>query len=101
MPTSKEIFYAAIGAGDAAVAKLKAAGKVADRNATRKSYEDLVKRGRLVAGRIRNSRPSKVALSQTKTARSQVKAATTSVTKAAAANAKAARNAAAKIAKPS
>jgi hypothetical protein len=42
VPTSQEIFYAAIGAGDVAVAKLKAASKVADRNATRKGYEDLV-----------------------------------------------------------
>ena len=106
MPTkttnkSQELLYAVVGAGDFALDKVKGVTRYADRKQTEKLYKDFVKRGRTLSTKIRNSAPTKKAVSQTKTARTQVKAAATSVGKAVRANAKATRTAASKAAKAS
>ena len=98
MARTQEILYAVVGAGDFAVEKAK--GLTERENAT-KAYEDLVRRGRTLSTKIKGSAPTKQAIAQTRTARSQAKAAATSATKAVRANAKAARSAATKSAKAS
>jgi len=98
MAKTQELLYAVVGAGDFAVEKAKA---LADREATEKVFEDLVKRGRVLSTKIKSSAPTKQAIAQTKTARAQAKAAATSATKAVRANTKAARSAAGKTAKAS
>lgn len=80
MAKAQELLYAAIGAGDLAVAKVRGIA-LPDRKAANKLYKDSVKRGRSLATKIRNSAPTKQAIEQTKTARSQLKAAATSVGK--------------------
>ena len=100
MATPTELFYAVVGAGDLAVEKATNLRAI-DRKRSEKLYNDFVKRGRSLSKRIGNSAPTKQAIAQTKTARSQVKAAATSVTKAVRANAKATRSAATKAAKAS
>lgn len=101
MPNTKELLYAAVGAGDAAMAKAMGLRKMVDRQASQQTYVDLVERGRSLSKRIGNSAATKQAAAQTKTARRQVKAAATSVTKAVQANARATRSAAQKAAKAS
>lgn len=97
MSRTKELLYAAIGAGDLAIEKAKGARRVVDPSL----YADLVARGRDMTGRIAKAAPTKKAVEQTRTARSQAKAAATSVRKAVRANATAARSAAQKVAKAS
>jgi hypothetical protein len=101
MARAEEILYAVVGAGDFAVEKLVDVRKIADRNSTEKVYDDFIKRGRSLSKKIRNSAPTKQAVAQTKTARTQVRAATTSLTKAVKANADATRSAAKKVVKAS
>ena len=80
MAQPQELFYAAVGIGDLAIEKARNVS-VPDAKSTQKMYNDFVKRGKTLSTRIRNSAPTKQAVAQTKTARSQVKAAATSVTK--------------------
>ena len=87
MAKTQELLYAVVGAGDFALEKAKNVTKVADRKTTTKLYKDFVKRGRGLSTKVRNSAPTKQAVAQTKTARTQIKAATTSLTKAVRANA--------------
>jgi hypothetical protein len=101
MAKTEEILYAVVGAGDFAVEKATNLRNVVDRNKTEKIYKDFIKRGRTLSKRISNSAPTKQAVAQTKTARSQVKAAATSLTKPVRANATATRSAAGKAAKAS
>ncbi len=95
---TEELLYAVVGAGDFALEKVRNVRKVADRKTTEKYYKDFVKRGRALSNSIKNSGPTKRAVAQSKTARSQVKAAATSVGKAAQANARATKSAANKAA---
>ena len=97
MSRSKEILYAVVGAGDLAVEKARNVRKIVDPAV----YSDFVARGRDLSGRIAKAVPTKRAVEQTRTARSQAKAAATSVGKAVKANATAARSAAGKVAKAS
>ena len=97
MTRTKEMLYAAIGAGDLALAKVKDVRRVVDPSL----YSDLVGRGRDLTGRISKAAPTQRAAERTRTARSQAKAAATSVRKAVRANATAARSAAGKVAKAS
>lgn len=97
MSKTREVLYAAIGAGDLAIEKAKGVRRAVDPGA----YADLVARGRDMTGRIAKAAPTKKAVEQTRTARSQAKAAATSVRKAVRANATAARSAAQKVAKAS
>jgi hypothetical protein len=100
MPKSENLVYALVGAGDFAVEKAKSLREI-DRKRSEKLYNDFVKRGRKLSTSIKNARPSKQAVEQTKVARSQVKAAATSIRKAVGANVKATRTAANKAAKAS
>lgn len=100
MPKSENVVYALVGAGDFAIEKVKNVRTI-DRNRSEKLYNDFVKRGRKLSTSIKNARPSKQAVEQTKVARSQMKAAATSIRKAVGANAKATRSAATKAAKAS
>lgn len=97
MSRTKEMLYAAIGAGDLAVEKAKGVRRIVDPSL----YSELVDRGRDLTGRIAKSAPTQKAVDRTRTARSQAKAAATSVRKAVRANATAARSAAEKVAKAS
>ena len=81
MANTQELFYAFVGLGDATIDTITSIS-VPDRKSTQKMYKDFVKRGRSLSTRIKNSAPTKQAVEQTKTARTQVKAAATSVTKA-------------------
>ena len=101
MAKAQELFYAAVGAGDFAIEKVKGTRKLADRKVSSKLYKDFVKRGKVLSTRIRTSGPTKQAVAQTKAARAQVKAVATSVTKAARSNARATKPAASKAAKAS
>lgn len=87
MAKTQELIYAVVGVGDFALEKAKNVTKVTDRKTTAKLYKDFVKRGRGISTKVRNSAPTKQAVAQTKTARTQIKAATTSLTKAVRANA--------------
>jgi hypothetical protein len=95
---TREFLYAVVGAGDFVVEKARG---LTERKNTAKAYEDLVERGRTLSVKIKRSAPTKQAIEQTRTARSQAKAAATSATKAVRANARAARSAATKSAKAS
>ncbi len=101
MTRGKEFLYAAVGIGDLAIEKAAAVTKLADATATKKTYDDFVKRGRTFSKKIRNSAATKQAMAQTKTARSQIKAASTSVSKAVQANVEATRSIAQRLAKAS
>jgi hypothetical protein len=101
MAKTQELLYAVVGAGDFAVEKARGIRKIADRKTTDKVYRDFVKRGRTVSTRVRNAGPTKQAIEQTKTARSQVKAAATGVRKAIRADARAAKEAPSKATKAS
>jgi hypothetical protein len=83
----QEVLYAVVGVGDFAIEKVRDLPVIASSKARTKIYKDFVKRGRSLSTRIQNSAPTKQAIEQTKTARSQVKAAATSVGKAMRANA--------------
>lgn len=98
---TQELLYAVIGAGDLTVEKVRGLRELTDRKQTEKVYKDFVKRGRTISTRIKNSAPTKNAVAQTKTARSQVKAAATSVRKAVKADVRATTSAATKAAKAS
>lgn len=117
---TKQILYAAIGAGDFAFERARKARasldleyfrldipkslekaqaraeKVASKALTRTSrtYQDLVKRGEKTVRGVRSAAPTKKAAAQVKTAQSQTKAAVTSTKKAAAQAAEAAKSAA-------
>ena len=80
MAQPKDLFYAAVGIGDVAAERIRNIS-IPDPKSTQKVYKDFVKRGQTLSTRIRNSAPTKQAVAQSKTARSQVKAAATSVTK--------------------
>ncbi len=80
MAQPQELLYAAIGLGDLTVEKIRGIS-APDAKSTKKLYEDLTKRGKTLSKRITSSAPTKQAVAQAKTARSQVKAAATSVTK--------------------
>ena len=97
MSKTKEMLYAAVGAGDFTIEKVKGVRRIVDPSL----YADFVSRGRDLSGRIAESAPTKKAVDRTRTARSQAKAAATSVRKAVKANATAARSAAEKVAKAS
>ncbi|MFP5351319.1 MAG: hypothetical protein ACLGIB_01990 [Actinomycetota bacterium] len=101
MAKTQELLYAAIGAGDLAVEKVRGLRELTDRKQTEKVYKDFVKRGRTISTRIKNSAPTKNAVAQTKSARSQVKAAATSVRKAVKADVRATTSAATKAVKAS
>ena len=114
MAATKEIFYAAVGASDLAIEKVRKAQETIDLpklneiNLTEfrtrfqrvgtyyvQTYGDLVARGQKTVKSITNSAYTKRAIDQTKTARSQTKAAVTSAKKAAATTLEASKNAAA------
>ncbi len=123
MNTTKELFYAAVGVGDLAVSKARKAPIALDFSQLRKElpkswtevrsgaekaatvtvsritggYQNLVVRGEKTVKSIRNSAPTKRAVQQTKTAKSQSKAATTSVKKAAEATVEATKEASQKV----
>lgn len=80
MAQPQELLYAAIGLGDLTVEKIRGLS-TPDVKATKKVYQDLTKRGKTLSKRISGSAPTKQAIAQAKTARSQVKAAATSITK--------------------
>jgi hypothetical protein len=98
MARAQEFLYAVIGAGDYAVEKAR---RLRERKNTTQAYRDLVERGRTLSVKIKSSAPTKQAIAQTRTARSQAKAAATSATKAVRANARAAKSATTKSAKAS
>ena len=98
---TQELLYAVIGAGDLTIEKVAGLRDLADRKRSQKLYKDFVKRGRTLSNRIKNSAPTKTAVAQTKTARSQVRAAATSVRKAVKADVRATTTAATKAAKAS
>ena len=100
MPKSENLVYAFVGVGDFALEKVKNVRNI-DRKRSENLYNDFVGRGRKLSTSIRNARPSKQAVEQTKVARSQMKAAATSIRKAVGANVKATRSAANKAAKAS
>ena len=100
MPKGENLVYALVGAGDYAIDKVKNVGSI-DRKQSEKLYNDFVSRGRKLSTSIKNARPTKQAMEQTKVARTQVKAAATSIRKAVGAQAKATRSAAGKAAKAS
>ena len=81
MAQPQELLYAVIGAGDVAIERVRSIS-APNAKSTQKLYADFVKRGKTLSTRIRNSAPTKQAVAQTKTARTQVKAAATSLTKA-------------------
>ena len=114
MAATKEIFYAAVGASDLAIEKVRKAQDTIDlprlnelnlaefRSRVQKAgtyyvqaYSDLVARGQKTVKSIKGSAYTKRAIDQTKTARSQTKAAVTSAKKAAATTLEAGKNAAA------
>jgi hypothetical protein len=95
MANAQEVLFAAVGAGDFALEKLRKVGEI-DRKTTQKLYRDFVKRGRTLTTKVKSAGATKQAIAQTRIARTQVKAAATSVTKAARADAKAAKTAAEK-----
>ena len=72
MPKAQELLYAVVGAGDLAVDKVKNVKIVADRKKGQKVYKDLVKRGRTLSTKVKNSNPTKQVRSQTEAARKQV-----------------------------
>ena len=86
MAKTQEFLYALVGAGDLAIDKARNLRNIDMKSATT-VYGDLVSRGQSLSKKIRSSAPSKQAVAQTKTARTQVKAAATSVSKAVRANA--------------
>jgi hypothetical protein len=86
MAKTQELLYAVVGAGDFAIDKARTLRKI-DTKSAGTVYSDFVTRGRSLSKKIRTSAPSKQAVAQTKTARTQVKAAATSVSKAIRANA--------------
>lgn len=100
MPKAENLIYAVVGVGDFALEKAKSV-RTFDLNKSEKLYDDFVSRGQKLSTSIKNSRPSKRAVEQTKVARTQVKSAATSVRKAVGANVKATRSAAGKAAKAS
>ena len=100
MPKAENLIYAVVGAGDFALEKAKNVGNI-DRKKSEKLYKDFVYRGQKLSTSIKNSRPSKRAVEQTKVARTQVKSAATSVRKAVGANVKATKSAATKATKAS
>ncbi len=99
MPKTHELIYAAVGAGDFTIQKVRDLSLIPDRQKTGEIYDDFVKRGRQISKRIQNSAATKNAVAQTKTARAQVKAAATSVRKAVKADVKATQTAASKTIK--
>ncbi len=96
MPKTQEFVYAVVGAGDFTIQKVRDLRNLTDLKQTEKVYNDFVKRGRTISKKIKNSAPTKNAVAQTKTARSQVKAAATSVRKMVRADVEATRSAASK-----
>ena len=100
MPKGENLVYALVGVGDYAIDKLSNVRSI-DRKQSEKLYNDFVSRGRKLSTSIKNARPTKQAVEQTKVARTQVKAAATSIRKAVGANVKATRSAANKTAKAS
>ncbi len=101
MAKGQELLYAVVGIGDLAVEKATGVTKIADLDATRRAYDDFVKRGRTFSKKIGNAAATKRAVAQTKTARTQIKAASTSVSKAVSANVQATRTIAQRFAKAS
>jgi len=120
MTATKQIFYAAVGAGDLAVERARSLQGVLDLpkltalspaevrgslervgvgavTLTTQLYDGLVERGERTVDSIRKSAPTRRAVAQSKTARSQTKAAVTSVRKAAKSSVSASKNAAAAI----
>ena len=86
MAKTQEVLYAVVGAADLALEKVREVRSIDTRTPV-EIYSEFVTRGNKLAKKIRNSAPSKQAVAQTKTARTQVKAAATSVGKAVKANA--------------
>ena len=82
MSRAEELLYAAVGVGDVVLEKARRIPRAINAEEIRGTYDDFVKRGRDLSKKVTSSAPTKQAVAQTKTARSQVKAATTSVTKA-------------------
>jgi len=120
MKTTKEVMFAALGAGDLAAEKIRKVqsnlqpmnlrsvnlAELKDQfdktstqaiNTAMRTYAELVERGRSTVKRVRSAAPTKRAVEQTKVARSQTKGAVTSVKKAATSTAKATKNAATKV----
>ena len=86
MAKTQDVLYAVVGAGDFALERIRKVRSI-DMKAPTEVYSEFVTRGSKLAKKIRTSAPSKQAVAQTKTARTQVKAAATSVSKAVKANA--------------
>lgn len=82
MTKAQEILYAALGAGDFAVDKVKGVRRITDRKTNQKLYKDFVKRGRGVTTQVKNSTPGKELTARTEPVRSQAEEALKTVTKA-------------------
>lgn len=98
MRIAKDILYATVGAGDVLFEKAHRARSL-DLGRPEEIYQDFVARGRRLTRTIGNATPTKRAVEQSKTARSQVRGAATSVSKAVRANATATATAARKAAR--
>jgi hypothetical protein len=81
MAKAQEVLFAVVGAGDFTVQKVRDLSRI-DVKSSQRVYKDFVERGKSLSTKARNSAPTKQAIEQTKSARSQVRAATTSVGKA-------------------
>jgi hypothetical protein len=81
MAKAQEVLYAVVGAGDFTLQKVRDLSRI-DVKGSQRIYNDFVERGKSLSTKVRNSAPTKQAIEQTKSARSQVKAAATSVGKA-------------------
>jgi hypothetical protein len=79
---SQEIVYAVVGAGEAAVDKVKGLSRFADKKKNEKLYNDFVKRGRTVSTKVRNTKPAKQFRVQTDTVKEKATDAAKTVTKA-------------------
>lgn len=82
MAKAQELFYAAVGAGDLAVDKVRSMKRFSDARTNKKLYKDVVSRGRTVSRKVRNSPAGKKVVAGTDTARRQVQDATKTVSKA-------------------
>ncbi len=120
MKTTKQVMFAAVGAGDLAAEKIRKVQSTLypmnmrsinakelkaqfEKNSTQaidiamRTYADLVERGRITVERVRKAAPTKRAVEQTKVAKAQTKGAVTSAKKAAASTVEATKNAASSV----
>lgn len=89
----KNILFAAVGLGDAAISKVRDVSELRNiLSLGANAYSDFVQRGEQTIASIKAAAPTKRAIAQAKSARTQTKSAVTSVRKATATSASAARD---------